>query len=1258
MIVELNNSGYHLRQPERVWCRPEFTGTGYNDGDEVEQRIHSFIEQARDLSVLSTELRTHCTDWPSLYHLSPSRSNILRPFESRLAGAEVLEIGAGCGAITRYLGESGARVVALEGSLRRAAIARSRCRELDNVTVVADLFDAFDGPWKFDVVTLIGVLEYATIYGQGADPALAMLQRARQWLKPDGRLIVAIENKLGLKYFAGAPEDHGAGPMYGVEGRYRKGEPATYGRMDLQRMLAGAGFSSTLFWGAFPDYKLPKVLISEDGFANPSFDAATLVSQGVANDLQMPAAPHFSLQRAYPELISNGLGMDLANSFLVVAELGQPLESPALAYHFNASRRPSFCKLTTFVTEPNGGIAVLTQPLDAARALENGDVDGPLIHEMEPRSPYLNGRLLSDVFLQIVTTDRWKLDGINAFMDTYLQAVAELVRAADGSSASGGPALSMVAELPGWCLDVIPQNIVETCSGTYALIDREWQCTTSLTMPMLIFRALYGLSAAVHPVNRPADEGLVTWGDLLQAVMARYGLPRDQNVLSDLAQQETILQQYIRGYAVETSVQQWFNYPLVRDDPGAISKLEQKVERLETALQHARTDAIVLHKKHADEVSRLETLLEGRQVELEMLQRQVLQLAGSLSWRLTAPVRQAGAIVLRARHSGHPVSRGLARLGIPAFQTARRLVSLLFSGRRQANTESVQRQDACTDGTGPRSPYDEYVETQRLQLEARRERYRLSIERFKNRPLISLVVPVYNPSLEGLRRCVTSVMRQIYPDWELCLVDDCSTREDIRIFLREFAASDSRVKCLIRDRNGHIAAATNDGIAMASGAYLAFLDHDDELTEDALYHVAERIDAYPDVDLLYTDQDKISNDNRRFEPFFKPDWSPALLCGVMYLGHLLVARTELVRAVGGCDPIFNGVQDYELALRLAGRASRIEHISRICYHWRASQGSIAHRIDAKPGIGPLQQRAVQAHIDRQGMPADAVLLNENHRVRIVPRNRADGPTISILICSKDAGELVSRCLDSLYGKTRYPNFEVLIADNGTTDPTALAAFARHPVRCISMPQAFHFAAFNNRLEEEAQGDYLLFLNNDTEILEPEWLSHLLLYAQQPDVAAVGPLLLYADRTVQHAGVILGPRGTADHAMRGFPENCDGYHGSLVCDREVSAVTAACMMLQREKFRQAGRFNELYRHHYEDLDLCLRLRVSGFRNIYVAGTKLLHHESKSRGRYYSYTDRMLLLDQWEPLVRSGDPYYNRNFDPARVDYAIWTEGLEP
>jgi GT2 family glycosyltransferase len=341
-------------------------------------------------------------------------------------------------------------------------------------------------------------------------------------------------------------------------------------------------------------------------------------------------------------------------------------------------------------------------------------------------------------------------------------------------------------------------------------------------------------------------------------------------------------------------------------------------------------------------------------------------------------------------------------------------------------------------------------------------------------------------------------------------------------------------------------------------------------------------------------------------------------------------------------------------LRVGETGAAIGHVQQILYHWRKTPGSIASASDAKAGIDLLQKKAVDAHLARLELPAQAEIQG-GHRLRMLPYPKADPPVIAIIIPTKDSPQLIGRCLETLYRLTSYPRYEVIVMDNGTTDAAALEAMDNYPVKRVEWSDDFNFSRVNNAGAEHTSAPYLVFLNNDTEIVTPDWLQYLLYYAEQPDVGAAGPLLLYPDRTVQHAGVALGMRGTADHVMRGFPATVEGYAGSLSCAREVSAVTAACMMISRQGFEEVGKFNELFSTLYQDVDLCLRLRQRLRRIIYTPEAVLIHHESASRKSYYDMVDRMFLLDQWDSLIEKGDPYYNRNFDLERGDYSMATSG---
>ncbi len=514
---------------------------------------------------------------------------------------------------------------------------------------------------------------------------------------------------------------------------------------------------------------------------------------------------------------------------------------------------------------------------------------------------------------------------------------------------------------------------------------------------------------------------------------------------------------------------------------------------------------------------------------------------------------------------------------------------------------------------------------------------------------VSILTPTFNTNLFSFRETVESVLRQTTTGWEWCLVDDGSSDGELHQVLTGLAQRVPRIRVQL-SKHGGISAATNQALAMAEASRVCFLDHDDTLTEDALASVREAMDG--ECDVTYSDEDKLDASGRLTDaPFHKPAWSPEYLRGVMYVGHLLAARRELVQQVGGVKSEFDGVQDFELMLRLTEAGARVTHIPKILYHWRRSPGSVAESPGAKPGIAGLQRAAVGAHLARLGLPAKAEVRNGHHRIAIQPNPRKATPLVSLIIPTKDAPGFLRRCLGSIFAASTYPNFEVLLMDNETRDPEAVRLMNSFPVRRFSLPDPFNYSRGNNQGSRQARGEYLLFLNNDTEVLNHDWIEHLLYYAEQKDVGAVGALLLFPDRTVQHAGIVLGFRGTADHVMRGLPADADGYAGSLSCAREVSAVTGACMMVRKALFDEVGGMNEHYATHYQDVDLCLTLLTRGYRNIFTPRSTLFHFESATRSSRYDLVDRILLLDRWQDRIEVGDPFFSRHFDPGGTDYSL-------
>jgi O-antigen biosynthesis protein len=515
------------------------------------------------------------------------------------------------------------------------------------------------------------------------------------------------------------------------------------------------------------------------------------------------------------------------------------------------------------------------------------------------------------------------------------------------------------------------------------------------------------------------------------------------------------------------------------------------------------------------------------------------------------------------------------------------------------------------------------------------------------KPLFSLITPTYNTRPEWLTEAALGLLGQSFANWEWCIVDDGSQDRQTKKMLEYLGGVSPRVRVEFASNTG-ISAATNRALDLAQGDYICFLDHDDLLHWSALESMAEK--AGEGYDVVYSDEDKLDDQSGDLvEPFFKPAWSPEYFRGVMYIGHLLCVRREIACQTR-FDSAFDGVQDFEFMLRVSETGAKIGHIPRVLYHWRKTPGSIAEASGAKPQAGALQQSAVNAHLKRLNLPARAEQTELPHRLKILPAPRSDFPPVSIIIPTKDAPEMLDRCLKSLSEKTSYPKFEVILIDNETTDERALQLMEQHRARRILFPNPFNFSRANNQGAIAATGEFLVFLNNDTEIIAAGWLQQLLYYAEQPDIGAAGALLIYEDRTVQHAGVALGMRGTADHTMRGFPMGVDGYAGSLACAREVSAVTGACLMIRKSLFHEIGGFNEHFFTAYQDVDLCLRLRERGLRLVCTPQALVVHHESVSRRSYYDMIDRMLLLDQWERVIERGDPYYNPNLNLERGDYS--------
>ena len=532
---------------------------------------------------------------------------------------------------------------------------------------------------------------------------------------------------------------------------------------------------------------------------------------------------------------------------------------------------------------------------------------------------------------------------------------------------------------------------------------------------------------------------------------------------------------------------------------------------------------------------------------------------------------------------------------------------------------------------------------------------------FPHQPRISIIMPTYNTPERFLREAIQSVLNQAYSNWELCIADDGSTADRVKAILEEYAEEDDRIKLKFRSKNGHISAASNSALELATGEFVALLDHDDMLAADALYQVVFMLNLHPQADMIYSDEDKVDQQGNRRDPFFKPDWCPDSFLSRMYTCHLGVYRRSLIEEIGGFRVGYEGAQDYDLVLRLTEKTDQIFHIPKILYHWRIHSQSTASELENKDYATDAAYKALSEALERRSEPGKLIPTEGGHW--IVRYDIQEYDLVTVIIPTKNFGSILNTCLTSIFEKTTYPNYEVLVIDNGSTEPETLEILSqwqeKEPdrFRCEPLDIPFNFSKINNYAVKQAKGKYLLLLNNDTEVLKPDWMTAMVEQAQRASVGAVGALLLYPDDTIQHAGVVVGLGGVAGHSHKQFPSGVPGYFYQLQTVNNYSAVTAACLMCRREVFEEVGGLEEDLQIAFNDVDFCLKIADKGYRNVYLPHVVLYHYESKSRGledtpekieRFAQEIDYM--KTKWKDWT-DRDPCYNPNLTLDREDYSI-------
>ncbi|MDO5345607.1 MAG: glycosyltransferase family 2 protein [Lachnospiraceae bacterium] len=556
----------------------------------------------------------------------------------------------------------------------------------------------------------------------------------------------------------------------------------------------------------------------------------------------------------------------------------------------------------------------------------------------------------------------------------------------------------------------------------------------------------------------------------------------------------------------------------------------------------------------------------------------------------------------------------------------------------------------------PYGPWYEKYRAKEPELERQRKK------RWKEKRLISIVVPAYRTPEAYLRQMMDSVLAQTYPYWELCIANGSPEDEKMRTVLEEYAGRDTRIRWKALAENGGIAANSNAALEMAAGEYAALLDHDDLLAPNALYEIAAYLERHPQAGMVYTDEDKVTADlKEHFQPNLKPDFNPDLLRSNNYICHLLVVRRDVAQRAGGFRQEYDGAQDYDFIFRCAELSEQVGHVPEILYHWRTHAASTADNPMSKMYAYEAGKRAIQDHLKRQGVPAEVTLKKDLGFYRVAYPVR-EASLISIVIPNKDERETLEKCLRSIREKSTYSNYEIILVENNSTKQETFDYYksidGKDRVRVVYWDKEFNYSAINNFGIRQAKGDYIICLNNDIEVITPGWMEELLGTCQRSEAGVVGARLYYPDDTIQHAGIVVGIGGIAGSLFVGMKRSHSGYLHKAALMQDLSAVTAACMMVKRSAWEEAGGFEEKLAVAFNDVDFCLKIREAGYLVIYDPYVEMYHYESKTRGaedtreKVHRFQEEIeYMRGRWTEILRKGDPCYNKNLSLSKWNYSL-------
>lgn len=1318
----------------------------YSDG-EIEDRLLDIVmnNDEEDYNQIISDSR----EWTIMYHLSHIRQNIAGSIELD-KDTSVLEIGSGCGAVTGALSDRAGSVTCVELSKKRSMINAYRNRHRENIEIMVGNFqDIEKSLGQYGCITLIGVFEYADAYIDSENPYEEFLAIIKKHLKPDGKIVMAIENKMGLKYFAGCREDHFGDYFEGIENYTNTKGVKTFTRRELELMFNNTGLRSYTFYYPYPDYKFPTKVFSDRYL--PKVGELNTNVQNFDRDRMML----FDEAKVFNTVIEEGMFPVYSNSFLI--EIGKAGEKIIYKKYSN-DRAEKFSICTDMVSDNEGNIKVrkygvsekgrkhidnilkwsdmLSSQYQGAKlsvslAVKNGDM---------AESEFIEGKTLEEIADMYIAEGRSaqaeKLikEYINIILD-YNSSKAfvktpEFVKVFGDMEFEGNMHTGNVNDI-----DMVLNNVI--CNNDeWKLIDYEWTFDFPVPVEFIIYRMLHYYLATNNSREalkkteflKLSDRDIKSFQEMeinFQSYVKGKSHPMRelyqeigketvdvQTVINRMYNSIRLYRDYGDGYSedktsvytklcdangkylfrleVEEGVKKYRIDPcehgctlkieslkangrlgipfetngtivdedvyIFADDPwieiqteGTIIKdicfeyslekdvpdyYQQVVEKLEKADENENA---VRNLSSANEDLRNQLALANEQIQ--NLSREKELMVTSKSWKMTKPVRfvkNGTKKVLKSNKVTYRICKSLkaAIKGEPKPKPVR---------------PEVKSVEEITFILCPKDKWQKERDT-----------------KFEKDIKFSILVPLYNTPERFLREMIESVQYQSYENWELCLADGSDDEHgEVGRICSEYCKNDSRIKYKKLEKNMGISGNTNACIDMASGDYIALFDHDDYLHPSVLYEDMKAICEH-NADYVYTDEATFEGTNifNIITKHCKPDFAIDNLRANNYICHFSVFKSELLEKAGRFRSEYDGSQDHDLILRLTDKAQKVFHIRKILYYWRSHPASVAADINAKTYAIDAAKRAVESHLNGAGIKAEVESSKAFPTIFRLKYELKEEPKVSILIPNKDHKGDLKKCVESILNKSTYKNYQIIIIENNSIKDETFDYYKEleknDKIKVVTYEGDFNYSKINNYGEKFADGEYIILLNNDTEVISPEWIEELLMYGQRKDVAVVGAKLYYADDTIQHAGIVigLGADRAAGHTHYGVDRENVGYMGRLYYAQDVSAVTGACMLVKKSIFDELGGLDEEFSVAFNDVDFCLKAREKGYLNIFNPYCELYHYESKSRGFEDTKSKKKrfkqeveLFRSKWKKVIDEGDPYYNPNFSLDRSDFYI-------